>query len=409
MHFNADFFTRNRQRLARAVNGGCIVMCAHAQLQRTGDTTYPFRQESNFWYLTGIQEPGIWLIIDTDSDQEFLVLPKRAVHQDVWDGELNQDQLIKISGISVILSYDEGCQKIRELTRYSNRVHTIVIENNYLENHAMYLNPAKAELCRMLRSVGLELKDIRPHLSRQRMIKQPVEQQAIQESINLTVSGFKHFIEHSNDYTNETEIQHLFDAFFAKHGAEHAYQPIIASGRNAATIHYIKNSAKLERNNFLLLDIGAEKNMYAADITRMYFIGEPTNEQQKYYSILQDVQRYAISLVKPGEYIKDIDQRAARHMCELLKEAKLLSKNTTNEELRDTLYPHALSHFLGLDTHDSGIYTEPLTEGMIITVEPGIYVPEKRLGLRIEDNILVTSIGQKNLSEALPRELFTFS
>jgi Xaa-Pro aminopeptidase len=398
--FEADFFTANRKVLLDRSGARVIALAANGLLQRSADTTFPFRQDSNFWYLTGIEEPDYTLVI-TDSET-FLISPKRAEHRDVWDGAIDKKALKAQSGISRIMEYHAGWIQLDLLIKKHKKVHTIAPAEAYLEHFGFYTNPARQKLLTAIsKHRKAEVVDIRKVLAYQRQIKQKPELRALQTAIDITASTLKDVQKRLDLYKTEYEISaDITQGFLARGASGHAYQPIVASGKNAATIHYVQSNAEVLPNNFLLLDVGAEVSNYSADITRTYQVGSLTPRQQAIYQAVLRVKAAATELLCPGVLMKEYEQKVDALMALELKELKLISDIHDKKQLKK-YYPHLTSHFLGLDTHDAADYFLPLEPGMVLTVEPGVYIPEEGIGIRIEDNVLITSTGVDNLSAAL--------
>jgi Xaa-Pro aminopeptidase len=270
----------------------------------------------------------------------------------------------------------------------------------------MFVNPARARLIKKLRAEnnGLDLLDLRQHMTRLRMVKQAPEISAIQQAIDLTVKGFAQVKRSIGSYENEYEIEARLTGLFKKNGRDHAYQPIIAAGGNACTLHYVANSGRITPQDMVLIDVGADVNGYAADISRTYAANnEPSKRQTQVWKAVIEVQDFAMSLLKPGTLIPEYEKKVEAFMGEKLRELGLIK--TIDHDTVRKYYPHATSHFLGLDVHDAADYQRALEADMILTVEPGIYIPEEQIGVRIEDDVLITDEGLRNLSEKLPREL----
>ena len=405
-NFRTEFFRANRERLKTLFAGTApIVLTANGLLQRNNDTTYPFRQDSNFWYLTGINEPDIILVLD--KGKEYLIVPGRSETRAAFDGAVTMDELSKRSAITQVLSEKEGWQLLKTRLKKVQHVATLAAPKSHIESLGIYTNPARRRLVAELKrhNAQLELLDLRPHLTKMRSIKQRPELAAIQQAIDLSVKAFsKVSRDHFSKYSYEYEVEAALTNEFRKHNANHAYQPIVASGQHACTLHYITNDGALEATGMLLIDAGAEIENYAADITRSYCLKKPSARQQAVYDAVLSVQHQAISLLKPGALLIDYEQAIEQFMGEKLRELGLI-KTIDRSNVRH-YYPHATSHFLGLDVHDVGDYQKPLEPGMVLTVEPGIYIPEEGLGIRIEDNILITDKSNKILSDKLPRQSF---
>jgi Xaa-Pro aminopeptidase len=402
--FRSDFFSGNRKRLKAAFPGTApIVLTANGLLQRSADTSFGFRQDSSFWYLTGCNEPDIILVLD--KDKEYFIVPERSHTREVFDGAINDHELKKISGVTEVLDYKTGWKRLQARLKRVKHVATLLPGPAYVQSLGLYVNPARAHLVTELTSHNqtLEFIDIRKQLAGLRMVKQEIELAAIQKAIDITTKTFKAVLKSTN-YEFEFEVAADLEAGFRKRGADGvAYQSIVASGKNACTLHYIVNNCALEAKELLLIDAGAEFSNYAADITRTYAFGEPGKRQLAVHEAVLDAQEHAFSLLKPGVVLKDYEQAMEHYLGEKLRELGLI-KTIDHKRVR-TFCPHATSHFLGLDVHDVADYQRPLEPGMVLTVEPGIYVPKEKIGIRIEDNIVITEKGCKILSSDLPKDI----
>lgn len=401
-HFSPEFFRSNRQRLQTLFAGTApIVITAHGLMQRNNDTTYPFRQDSYFWYLTGINEPDVVLVID--KGKEYLIAPVRDGAREAFDGSIDAEQLRLVSGIETVLTEKEGWRQLGVRLKRVKHVATLSPPLPYVPSLGIYTNPARQRLADRIKgySQSIELLDLRPQLSKMRSVKQPAELKAMQQAIDLTIEAYESLVASGfGNYEYENQVEAYFTSHFRRHEADHAYQPIIASGKNACTLHYIQNSSPLQDKSLLLLDVGAEIEGYSADITRTYPIGKISKRQREIIQAVVDVQKFTKSIIKVGVSVKDCETKIEQYMGEKLRELGLI-KTIDHESVR-RYYPHATSHFLGLDVHDVGDYEAPLEPGMVITVEPGIYIPEEGIGVRIEDDVLITDTGINVLTERLP-------
>lgn len=404
MQFVSEFFSGNRQRLIEASKAELVIIAANGLLQRSADTTYPFRQDSNFWYLTGIEEPDFILVLM--SDHAFLIAPPRPEHRDMWDGALDEKGMKELSGIKDIYEQHEGWNKLDRLIKKIKRVHTITPAEAYFSSFGFYANPARGSLLATLKKHrSLELVDVRKDIARMRQVKQPVELDAIQKAINITAETLRDIQKKLSSFKYEYEIAAEVTKGFIKRGASgHAYQPIIASGGHAATIHYIDTAGPIEEGQLILFDVGAEVHNYSADISRTYATGQPSKRQKEVHASVVRVQKEAYKLLGPGVIMKKYEQDVDDIMALELKKLGLLEDVNDHKKLKK-FYPHLTSHFLGLDTHDSADYELPLEPGMVLTVEPGIYLPDEGIGVRVEDNVLVTKTGIRVLSASLPSSL----
>lgn len=405
--FSSDFFVGNRERLRQLFKGTApIVVTANGLLQRGGDSTYPFQQDASFWYLTGISEPDIILVMD--KAKEYLIVPARGATRVAFDGSVDDEALKRVSGIQTVYDDAEGWRQLSARLHRVKHVATLAPPPTYVEAHGMYTNPARAQLLTRLKEANdaVEQLDIAPHLAALRMIKQPEELAAIQAAIDITVDTIKEVTRPANlhKYAHEYEVEADISRGFRRRGASgHAFEPIVASGEHACTLHNVANDGALASDELLLLDIGADVASYASDITRTVSLGKPSRRQQAVYDAVLEVQEFALGLLKPGALIKDNEQQIEQFMGEKLRELGLI-KTISHDDVRQ-FFPHATSHFLGLNVHDIGDYTRPLEPGMVLTVEPGIYIPDEAIGIRIEDDVLITPDGYKILSDRLPRRL----
>lgn len=407
LRFSSEFFAGNRQRLKELFTGTApIVVSANGLLQRGNDSTYKFAQDANFWYLTGIDEPDILLVMDRD--KEYLIVPERSASRQAFDGVVEAEPLSRRSGIQAVLDDKEGWELLGSRLKKVKHAATLAVPPLYVEQYGMYTNPARATLIDKIKihNAEIELLDINQHLARLRMIKQPEELLAIQEAIDITTATIKQATTSAklNKYTHEYQIESELSRGFRNRGATgHAFEPIVAGGERACTLHNVANNGELSADELVLIDTGADVEHYAADITRTMSTGNPSRRQLAVHAAVVEAQNFALSLLRPGVVLKDYEQQIEHFIGEKMRELGLI-KSITHEEVR-RFYPHSTSHFLGLNVHDVGDYDRPLEPGVVITVEPGIYIHEESIGIRIEDDILITETGNKVLSKKLPRSL----
>src|ERR1035437_3486962 len=404
---STDFFVGNRDRLRQLFAGKApIILTANGLLQRTADETFPFNQDRDFWYLTGVDEPDVILVID--KDREYLIVPGREGAREAFDGAVNIDKIISRSGIKDVLNEKDGWKQLETRVKKVKHVATIAAYPKYMDFWGMYTNPSRGVLIHKLKNInpGIELLDLRSHLSRMRMIKQEAEMIAMRQAFNITIDTFKEVLRPSCllKYAHEYEIEADITRGFRRRGANgHAFSPIVASGSRACTLHNIKNDSDLSSADLVTIDIGAEFDHYAADITRTVSLGgNPSRRQETVYQAVLESQDHAFSLLKPGVLLRDYEQNMESFIGEKLRELGLIK--TIDSDAVRKFFPHATSHFLGLDAHDAGDYEHPLEPGVVLAVEPGIYIPKEGIGVRIEDNILITDKGVEVLT-SLPRTL----
>lgn len=401
--FNANFFKGNRQALRSQVDG-LLIFTANGLLQRSGDTTFPFRQDSNFWYLTGVNEPDVILVMD--GAEEYLIVPSRGAAKQIFDGSIDTAKLSQISGITEILDEKEGWHRLGAAVRQAKTITTCRASDSYISQVGIFTNPARQRLLHHINECldsEVTLQDVRPLLAVMRMHKQEPEIQAIQRAITSTTDAFRSVMKQRRMYISEYEVQADLTRYFIRAGGQHAYEPIVAGGLRACTLHYTANNLALDTAELVLIDAGAELEGYAADITRTLALRRPSVRQKAVHTAVRTVQEFAYAQLKPGVLLKEYEQKVEQKMGQELQKLKLIT--SINREAVRHYYPHATSHFLGLDVHDVADYAKPLQSGMVLTVEPGIYIPEESIGIRIEDDVLITDKGIEVLSKDLPSGL----
>lgn len=405
-YFTSKFFLGNREALLKNTDANLIVLAANVELQRNGDVAYPFRQDSNFWYLTGIEEPNFILVM---SRQEiYLIKPARHTVKDMFNGTIDDHEIKQTSGIDTIFNEHQGWQKLSQQLRHYK---TVATQLPMIDKHFdVTANPACQQLITKMRRcvTGLRVKNIRQTLARLRMVKQDAELAVIQKAIDITNKTIKQLFtgEWYVNLQTEYQIEAAVTSGFRANGANgNSFPSIIAAGKHACQIHYTKNNGQLKKGELLLIDVGAEVSNYAADISRTLPIGKIMRGRQKeVFDAVRDVQTYAYSQLKPGVSMRDCEQLIENYMGTVLRNLGLFRKATHRAIRR--YYPHACSHMLGLDVHDAADYTQPLAVGMVITVEPGIYILEEGIGVRLEDDVVITNNGVQVLSKQLPSQLW---
>jgi Xaa-Pro aminopeptidase len=396
---NSDFFTHNRAALAARLGGGAlVVVTGYGEMQRTGDTAHLFEQEGNFWYLTGIESPD-WQLIMVGK-RAWLVSPEIDPVKQTFDGSLSLQAAKDRSGISEIISVSDALPLLRQLRRQHSVVY-IPQMNRQLQEYAHFCfnpNPGKTE--RQLERIFERIVDCNKDLAQLRAIKQPEEIKALQKAIDITAEGFSALAKALPKLQFEYEAEAIMSYEIRRRGADgHAYSPIVAGGENACTLHYVQNNERLSKKQILLMDVGAKYDGYAADITRSFIVGTPSKRQQAVYDAVLKAQIAVIKLIKPGLSFVEFQEKVDEIMTEAVT-----SLGFKAGELHD-YFPHAIGHGLGIDVHDSLGGFETMQAGMVITVEPGLYIDKEGIGVRIEDDILVTETGHKNLSSRIPKDL----
>ena len=393
------FFIKNRHNIAEALQGGLVVLSAHLPVQRTNDMAQPFEQESNFWYLTGINASRWMVIYDGTRKHTWLVRPDLEDYERVFDETLSDDAAIQRSGADEVIAKDE----LEALLRQLRRKHASVFTLGKNEHSAFVYNPSQKQTWDMLDRIFERVIDCRDVLARKRAIKQPEEITMIQAAINCTAKAFAEVRQRLTECQYEYQVEAVFSYAIRRAGGTHAYDPIVAFGKNACTLHYSSNADKLKAHQVLLCDVGAKYGGYAADISRNFAIGTPTARQSAIHTELKVAQAKIVDCIQPGLRVQDYQTKADTIMLQALKTLKL-EKDSDETTLRAYM-PHAVSHGLGIDVHDSLGKPSQFEAGMVVTVEPGIYIPEEGIGMRIEDDILVTASGRKNMSKMISTDL----
>ena len=373
-------------------------MTAHAPMQSVADASAIFQQESNFFYLTGINAPGWWLIVANNSS--WLVMPDIDDMHQVFDGSMSPEEARQISGVDTVVTRKEANTLLEGLALKHDMVYTLG-DDPYAAHYDFALNPAPLEMKIKLEKLFAEVGDCRSILSQMRAVKSVEELTTMQRAIDLTVEAFELAKGVLPDLAHEYEVEAEFTYHFRRHGSQgHAYDPIVAGGGNACTLHYGANNDPLRQGELLVLDIGARVDGYAADITRTYAIGQLAARQKSVHEEVQSAHQKIIKLLGPGVSVRDYHDQVDVIMKESLVRLGLMADASDTDAYR-RYFPHAISHGLGIDVHDSLGAPEVFAPGMVLTVEPGIYIPEESIGVRIEDDILITEVGQTNLSGAL--------
>lgn len=395
---HTDLYIQNRQRLMKELGDELVILTAHHEMQRAGDMSYPFQQETNFLWLTGIRAANWQLVLR--KGEACLVMPDVNEVRAIFDGALSAEEAKKISGVDRVITSHEYDAYLAELKAAYDKVYTLGKDPS-AQWYTFSINPAVDELRASLEEHFNEVADCRRALMTLRAIKQPAEIEAIKQAIAVTADAFTLVKSKLADVSFEYEIEAVLNSEFRRTGAGgHAYDPIVAAEKNACTLHYVQNNNSLPRNGLVLIDAGANVVGYSADITRTYAIGKPSGRQAAVHAAVEAAHHKIISLIRPGVKLQDYVKSVEEIMKDTLQELGLLAQRDDVDMLHK-YFPHAISHGLGIDVHESlGGYGE-FKPGMIFTVEPGIYIPEEGIGVRIEDDILVTESGYENLSASL--------
>ena len=404
---------RFRQQLEK---GGLAVFHSNDIMPSSADGTLPFKQAADLFYLSGIDQEETILLLFPDAfdpkDREILFVRETSPTIAIWEGaKLTQEEARAMSGVATVQwtsAYEATikrlmpqaarlCLNSNEHLRQSNEVETREERKNK-ELRAIY------PLHEVRRSAPIM------HRIRSRKTQEEIEQ--IKRAIAITGKAFQRVLRTIKPGMKEYEVEAEITHEFVRNGSRgHAYTPIIGSGFNACVLHYITNDNTCRDGEVVLMDFGCEYGNYASDLTRSIPVnGTFTPRQRDVYNAVLHVQKEATKLLLPGVFLADYHRQVGAIMEEQLIKLGLLDKKAVaaqdpEKPLYKKYFMHGTSHFLGLDVHDVGLWHEPITEGMVFTVEPGIYIPEEKLGIRIENNIVVTKDGQIDLFADVPREV----
>ena len=422
-----QIFKQRRQQLFQKLHKGDIAIVINATPKRRNrDICYPFRPDSDFYYLTGVTEPNaIAVLIADQSETKFILFCQdKDPIKELWEGKLvGPKDACQLYGADEAYSITEFENKLPTYLAHAETVHYPVGYQAKLDE--MIANAMQHFQDRGGRGLSgpIGLQDIAHHVHELRLLKSTNEIADLQHAVDVSVKGHQRVIEACQPGLMEYELAAYLTYEFTKAGCQaHAYPPIVAGGLNACVLHYVDNNAKLKSGDLLLVDAGAEYQYYAADITRTIPInGQFSAPQQAIYEIVLQTQQQVIEAVKPGVTFEQLNKIAVHEITQGLIAIGLL-KGTLSGQIEQKTYQqffmHGIGHWLGLDVHDVGLYQQekqwrPLEENMVFTVEPGIYIaPEanvdekwRGIAVRIEDDVCVSATGSRVLSQALPKTI----
>lgn len=384
-----DEYKARRQKLRTAVPDGIIILVGGTENDH-GDVRSPFFQEPNFYYLTGWKEPGAVLVLTRTED--ILLLPARDAEQERWTGS-------KLA---------PGDAAVTSATGFGKVMATETLEVNLPQwvssVRKVYTLSQSADTLKRLLPLR-EIADIRMEIARLRMVKSPAELDLIQKATDVGMDAHRAAWKATRPGLGEWQIAAVMSGSYFGSGCErHAYAPIVGSGKNSTVLHYGRNERVMDGGDVLLMDVGPECSMYATDITRTIPVnGKFTPRQREIYQIVLGAQKAAIDAIKPGVLMGSRKNKVG--LQKIAADYMDSHGKGKNGEPLSQYFIHGLGHHVGLDVHDAYDPAKPLEAGMVVTIEPGIYIPEEGIGVRIEDMVLVTEDGAKLLSGKLPREI----
>lgn len=417
MRYNSipsQLFVKNRKKLLNLISDNSLVILLSADpMPRNGDLTYPYRQNSDFFYLTGIEQENSRLLLAKKGNVlvEKLFILEPDENMVIWEGEkLSVQMAANISGISDV-QYLNSFDEIQN--EYLSNIKTVYLNKNENPRFKSSLKTSDLILFETLSAkFNDSVKSLAPLMLELRVRKEPEEIELIKHACNITAGSFNRVLEITRPGIKEFEIEAAITHHFISSGASgHAYEPIIASGKNSCYLHYIKNDKTLENGDIVLLDFGCEYANYASDCSRVIPAnGKFTSRQKEVYSAVLDIMKKCKLLIKPGVSILNYHKQVSSYTEEACINLGLFSKADAKKQnpakpLYQKYFMHGVSHFMGLDTHDLGTKDMLLEPGMIVTCEPGIYIPDEKIGIRLENDILVTNSGNIDLMENIPIEI----
>jgi len=411
---NPDIFIQNRKRFAdRMEKQSIAIFNSNDELPTNGDAIYPFRQNADLYWLTGIEQEDSMLILFPDNPdpkyREVLVLVRPNELKEKWDGyRLRVNEARAISGIQTIVWLDALDGLLQPWIHLASNIYLNSNENDRKANLVPVRDYRYAAMMKERYPLH-EYKRSAPILKELRAIKSALEVEVMQKAIDITEKTFRRLLSFIRPGVMEYEIEaEIFHSFLSQRATGPAYGSIIASGDRARILHYIRNNQECKEGELLLMDFGAEYGRYCADLTRTVPVsGKFTRRQKTVYNACLHLHQYAASILKPGISIIDYTEKVGDEATVvfqkigLLKKSDIKNEDPDNRAYRKYLY-HGISHHLGIDVHDLGTRTEPIKPGMVFTVEPGIYIEEEQMGIRIENNFWITRNGNKDLMKNIP-------
>jgi len=411
-----QLFIHNRARFAAAMQANSIAFfVSNDQFPRNADANFYFRQNSELFWLTGIDQEDTFLMLYPDCPnprfREVLFIVETNDHIAVWEGhKYSQTEAADMSGVTTVLWNKEFQSTLNTYMKYADVCYLNTNENDRASNP---LATAELRFAREtqqqfpLHTYKRAAKIMEQHRSR----KHPIEIELLKRAINITAGGLHEVLRMVKPGTWEFEIEGtILKHFLSNRAKGFSFEPIIASGASACVLHYVKNDKQCKDGDLMLLDFGADYANYAGDMTRCFPVnGRFSKRQKEIYDAVLRVNYAATKLLVPGRTLDEYNREAALIMQdELLALGLLTRQDITNENPNWPAYkkyfPHGTGHFLGIDVHDIGARYGKLEEGMVITCEPGIYIAAEGLGIRIENDILITKNGPVNLMAGIPIE-----
>ena len=410
-------FVQNRQRFSKQLKPNSVaILNSNDFMPTSADGTHPFIQQTDLFYLSGVDQEETVLVICPDAPEkkqkEILFIKETNEQIATWEGQkLSKEEAQDISGIKTVYWTSELDGILRPLIIQS--------ENIYLNTNE-HLRAAVTVETRDMRFLAWcqkafplhHYERLAPIMHDLRAVKSPLEIELIKEACSITAKAFRRLLGFIRpgvwEYEIEAEIVH---EFMRSRSRGPAFQTIVASGADSCTLHYVKNDKQCQKGDLVLIDFGAEYANYAADVTRTVPVNAKFSKRQKeVYNAVLKIQKSAIQMLKPGNSLDAYQEAVVKLMEDELIRLGVLKKSDIKKQPEDSplykkFYPHGISHHLGLDVHDYGNKYRKFEPGMVLTCEPGIYIRDESIGIRIENDILITKKGPVDLTEAIPREV----
>ena len=415
---NSELFKKNRKNFIAKMKPNSVAFFNSNDIYPvSADSTLPFEQQRDIFYLSGVDQEESVLMLATNSQKtrykEVLFLKETSPHIAVWEGpKLDKQQAYETSGIETVFWLDEMEKIIDEVMQ---NCETIYYNHNEHYRAKVEVETREERFNKWIESKFENKRKERsnPILQRLRSIKDPIEIKLIQRACDITQKGFRRILNFVKDGVWEYEIEAEFIHEFLKNRSKKfAYTPIIASGNNANILHYIENNKQCRDGELILMDVGAEYANYSSDMTRTIPVsGRYTQRQKDIYNAVLRVKNNATKMLVTGTDWKKYHVEVGKLMTSELLGLKLLDKSDIQNETKDKpaykkYFMHGTSHHMGLDTHDYGLLDDPMVENMVFTVEPGIYLPDENFGVRLEDDVVIQKNGSPiNLMKDIPIEI----
>ncbi len=411
---NPQIFIDNRNRFISEMQPNSIaIFKSNFEWPSNADALHKFKQNSNLYWLTGIeQEDSMVIFFPNNPDKKFrevLVLVRPVELKEKWDGKrLRIAEAQKISGIKTIVWLDAIDALLQPWVHLADNIY---LDSNENDRKSATIETSDYKLINELKNKYPLHQYYRAAkiLKKLRGVKSKEEVEVIKTAINITENTFRHLLKFIKPGVMEYEIEaEILHQFLKQRATGEAYGSIIASGDNARILHYLNNNQECKNGDLILMDFGASYGGYNADLTRTIPInGKFSKRQKEVYTACLHLHNYAKSILKPGisvvDYTDKVGEEATKQFIKigLLNKSEIKNEDLENRAYRKYLY-HGISHHLGIDVHDYGTRTSPLQAGMVLTIEPGIYIEEEKMGIRIENNVWLTKTGSIDLMKNIP-------